>query len=64
MFGTVRNNLPVDGFYTTLDDLFALRSLPDPAADGDSGYVYGPSFPRSWYVGVRLNFRCRHRTIN
>ena len=56
MFGTVRNNLPVEGFYTTLDNLFALRSLPDPAADGDSGYVYGPSFPRSWYVGVKLNF--------
>ena len=56
MFGTVRNNLLVEGFYTTLDNLFALRSLPDPTADGDSGYVYGSSFPRSWYVGVRLNF--------
>lgn len=33
-FGSVQTNLLVEGFYTTLDDVFALRDLPDPAADG------------------------------
>jgi len=33
-FGSVQTNLLIEGFYTTLDDVFALRDLPDPAADG------------------------------
>ena len=28
----------------------------DRGADRDSGYVYGPSLPRSWFVGARLSF--------
>lgn len=28
----------------------------DQGADRDSGYIYGPSLPRSWFVGARLNF--------
>lgn len=28
----------------------------DQGADRDSGYVYGPSLPRSWFVGVKFNF--------
>lgn len=28
----------------------------DTGADRDSGYIYGPSLPRSWFVGAKLNF--------
>ncbi len=28
----------------------------DRGADRDSGYIYGPSLPRSWFVGARLSF--------
>lgn len=28
----------------------------DRGADRDSGYVYGPSLPRSWYVGAKFVF--------
>lgn len=28
----------------------------DQGADRDSGYVYGPSLPRSWYVGAKFSF--------
>lgn len=28
----------------------------DRGADRDSGYVYGPSMPRSWFAGVKLTF--------
>ena len=28
----------------------------DRGVDRDSGYVYGPSLPRSWFVGAQLNF--------
>lgn len=28
----------------------------DRGADRDSGYVYGPSLPRSWYVGAKFGF--------
>ncbi len=33
-FGRVRTNLVVEGFYTLLDDVFALRDLPGDNADG------------------------------
>jgi len=33
-FGRVQTNLLIEGFYTTLDDVFALRDLPEPTADG------------------------------
>lgn len=32
-FGKVQTNLLVEGFYTTLDHVFALRPLPDPDTD-------------------------------
>lgn len=35
-FGSVQTNLVVEGFYTILDDVFALRDLPDPAEDGST----------------------------
>lgn len=35
-FGSVETNLIVEGFYTTLDDVFALRELETPAADGST----------------------------
>ncbi len=35
-FGNVQVNLLVEGFYTMLDDVFALRTLPDKAADGST----------------------------
>lgn len=28
----------------------------DRGAERDSGYIYGPSLPRSWYVGVKFSF--------
>ena len=28
----------------------------DQGADRDSGYIYGPSLPRSWFVGAKLSF--------
>ncbi len=28
----------------------------DRGADRDSGYVYGPSLPRSWFAGVKFSF--------
>ena len=35
-FGKVQTNLLVEGFYTTLDHVFALRPLPDPDTDGST----------------------------
>lgn len=35
-FGKVETNLLVEGFYTTLDHVFALRTLPDQGADGST----------------------------
>ncbi|MCM1151334.1 MAG: TonB-dependent receptor [Alistipes sp.] len=35
-FGSVQTNLLVEGFYTTLDHVFALRDLPGPAEDGST----------------------------
>lgn len=28
----------------------------DKGADRDSGYIYGPSLPRSWFVGAKFSF--------
>ncbi|MDE6857720.1 MAG: TonB-dependent receptor, partial [Alistipes sp.] len=28
----------------------------DRGADRDSGYIYGPSMPRSWFAGVKFKF--------
>ncbi len=33
-FGSVSTNLLVEGFYTTLDDVFTMRELSEPLADG------------------------------
>lgn len=35
-FGNVQTNLLVEGFWTRLDDVFALRELPDKAEDGST----------------------------
>lgn len=35
-FGKVQTNLLVEGFYTTLDHVFALRTLPDTDTDGST----------------------------
>ncbi|MDE5707959.1 MAG: TonB-dependent receptor [Alistipes sp.] len=43
--------------YGGVQNLFnAYQKDFDQGADRDSGYVYGPSLPRSWFVGVKLNF--------
>ena len=38
----------------------SVRRLPEGfrpgSADRDSGYVYGPSLPRSWFVGAKISF--------
>ena len=28
----------------------------DKGADRDSGYIYGPSLPRSFFVGVKISY--------
>ena len=28
----------------------------DHGADRDSGYIYGPTLPRTFYLGVKLNY--------
>lgn len=28
----------------------------DQGVERDSGYVYGPSLPRSWFVGAKIRF--------
>lgn len=28
----------------------------DRGADRDSGYIYGPSIPRSWVAGIKVSF--------
>ena len=28
----------------------------DRGVDRDSGYIYGPSLPRSWFVGAKISF--------
>ncbi len=44
-------------FYAGVQNLFdAYQKDFDRGADRDSGYVYGPSLPRSWFVGVKLSF--------
>ncbi len=35
-FGKIQTNLVVEGFHTTLDDVFALRDLKQPAEDGST----------------------------
>lgn len=48
-FGKVQTNLLVEGFYTTLDHVFALRPLPDPDTDGSTiKERYNGSAPASW----------------
>ena len=28
----------------------------DKGVDRDSGYIYGPSLPRSWFIGAKVSF--------
>ena len=43
--------------YCGVQNLFdAYQKDFDRGADRDSGYVYGPSLPRSWFAGLKLNF--------
>ena len=28
----------------------------DRGVERDSGYIYGPSLPRSWFVGAKISF--------
>ena len=43
--------------YGGVQNLFnAYQQDFDRGAERDSGYVYGPSLPRSWFVGVKLSF--------
>lgn len=32
------------------------RKISIGGADRDSGYIYGPSLPRSWFVGAKISF--------
>lgn len=34
----------------------AYQSDFDKGKDCDSAYIYGPAMPRSWFVGVKLEF--------
>ncbi len=43
--------------YAGVQNLFnAYQRDFDRGVDRDSGYVYGPSLPRSWYVGAKISF--------
>ena len=42
---------------TGIQNLFnAYQSDFDQGWERDSGYIYGPSLPRSWFVGAKLKF--------
>jgi len=28
----------------------------DKGADRDAGYIYGPSLPRTWFLGAKISF--------
>lgn len=44
-------------FYGGVQNLFdAYQDDFDRGVDRDSGYVYGPSLPRSWFVGAKISF--------
>ncbi len=44
-------------FFGGVQNLFnAYQKDFDKGADRDSGYVYGPSMPRSWFVGAKISF--------
>lgn len=43
--------------YGGVQNLFnAYQKDFDRGADRDSGYIYGPSLPRSWFVGAKFSF--------
>ena len=43
--------------YGGVQNLFnAYQKDFDKGAERDSGYVYGPSMPRSWFVGAKISF--------
>lgn len=65
----MQTNLLVEGFFTDLRDVFALRQLEGLDAQGnavleryndsgslrDSGYMYGPALPRCLTCSVSLS---------
>ncbi|MBR5821085.1 MAG: TonB-dependent receptor [Alistipes sp.] len=52
LFGDVEMDL-----YGGVKNLFdAYQSDFDLGAERDSGYVYGPMMPRSWFLGVKIHF--------
>lgn len=43
--------------YAGMQNLFnAYQRDFDQGPDRDSGYIYGPSLPRSWFAGAKINF--------
>ena len=43
--------------YGGVQNLFnAYQKDFDKGADRDSGYIYGPSLPRSWFIGAKFSF--------
>ena len=43
--------------YGGVQNLFnAYQKDFDKGADRDSGYIYGTSLPRSWFVGAKFSF--------
>ena len=44
-------------FYGGVQNLFnAYQKDFDKGVDRDSGYIYGPSMPRSWFIGAKVSF--------
>ena len=44
-------------FYGGVQNLFnAYQKDFDKGVDRDSGYIYGPSLPRSWFIGAKVSF--------
>ena len=43
--------------YGGVQNLFnAYQKDFDKGVDRDSGYIYGPSLPRSWFIGAKVSF--------
>ena len=45
----------LDDIYEDYEKLYK-ESQKEKSKTEDSGYVYGPSLPRSWFVGAKIRF--------
>jgi aspartyl aminopeptidase len=49
--------ISADNAHAGIQNIFnAYQKDFDRGANRDSGYIYGPSLPRSWFVGAKISF--------